>query len=248
MREVDRLMVEEYEISLLQMMENAGRSLAALVRSQLRGDLGGKRLVVLVGHGNNGGGGLVAARHLANAGADVTVALMASPPLSGAIPEQQRRALERSGVAGADHAAATADARMLLAGVDLMVDALLGYSLQGAPRAPLAHWIRAANAASARRLALDLPSGLDGDAGVPHAPTVRADATLTLAWPKAGLLKASGCSVVGDLYLADISVPEAVYETVGVRRGDLFARGPIVRVRPATTDGDWEPGDALAMV
>jgi NAD(P)H-hydrate epimerase len=241
MREVDRLMIEDYGIVLLQMMENAGRSLAALARHWVGGDVAGKRMVLLVGSGNNGGGGLVAARHLANAGVLVTVALIQAPPLLGETPEHQRRALERMLVAGSGRDTAGAELAGLLMAADVVLDALLGYSLRGAPQEPVASCIRAANAARAPRLALDLPSGLDGDAGLPHTPTIQADATLTLAWPKAGLLAPSAQPVVGDLYLADISVPEAVYRAVGVRRGDLFARGPMVRVRPAP--GGWQPDE-----
>jgi NAD(P)H-hydrate epimerase len=194
--------------------------------------------LVLVGPGNNGGGGLVAARHLTNAGADVHVALSSSPPLPGEVPERHRLALERMRIPGADRAAQSEELPILLATMDVVLDALLGYSVRGDPREPIAGFIRAANATSARRLALDLPSGLDGDTGVPGDPTVRANATLTLAWPKVGLLAATARPYVGKLYLADISVPAAIYAAVGVRRGMLFARGPIVHAQP---EGDgWE--------
>ncbi|MGQ9850748.1 MAG: NAD(P)H-hydrate epimerase, partial [Aggregatilineaceae bacterium] len=71
MAEVDRLMIEEYGILLIQMMENAGRNLAEQARRMLGGDLTDRRIVVLCGAGNNGGGGMVAARHLHNRGARV---------------------------------------------------------------------------------------------------------------------------------------------------------------------------------
>jgi NAD(P)H-hydrate epimerase len=238
MREVDRLMVEDYQIALLQMMENAGRSLAAVARAQLGGTVAGTRVVVLVGTGNNGGGGLVAARHLANAGADVRVALSQPPPLPGAIPEHQRHALERMSIAGSDRATSPETLSAHLSQADLVLDSLIGYSLRDTPREPIASMIRAANAARAPRLALDLPSGLAGDQGVPTVPTLQATLTLTLAWPKAGLLTPAARPYVGDLLLADISVPAAVYRAVGVERGILFAAGPLVRVRPVTPG--WE--------
>jgi NAD(P)H-hydrate epimerase len=243
MREVDRLMVEDYGIALLQMMENAGRSLAALARRVHGGDVAHAHVIVLAGSGNNGGGGLVAARHLANAGADVRVMLTAAPPLPGEVPEHQRMALEHMGVLGADGVTEAEGIPALVRDADLILDALIGYSLRGAPREPVASWIRRANAAPGRRVALDLPSGLDSDAGLPQEPTLRAAATLTLAWPKAGLLTPAAQVVVGDLYLADISVPEAVYRAVGVQRADRFARGPVVRVQPV--NGGWEPAEAL---
>jgi NAD(P)H-hydrate epimerase len=244
MRAVDRLMVERFGIALLQMMENAGRSLAVVARAAQGGSVAGARVVVLVGAGNNGGGGLAAGRHLANAGADVRVALTTAPPLAGAGPERQRNALVRMGVPGTAAAAAAQAIPALVSSADLVLDALIGYGLRDAPREPVASWIRAANAAAARRIALDPPSGLSGAGGVAHDATIQATATLTLAWPKAGLLAPAAQPYVGDLYLADISVPEEVYEAVGVRRGNLFARGPIVRVRPE--GGGWEPDGALA--
>ena len=78
MIEVDRAMIEDYHIELIQMMENAGRSFAKLARHMLGGSAQSRRVVVLCGHGNNGGGGMTAARHLHNWGADVTVTLTKS--------------------------------------------------------------------------------------------------------------------------------------------------------------------------
>ncbi len=246
MIEVDRLMIEDYGIVLLQMMENAGRGLAALARHLLGGNAAGRKVVVLVGNGNNGGGGLVAARHLANASAQVAVALAAEPGALGGVPEHQRTALARMGVVGSEAMTTLADLPRLLNGVDLVLDALIGYSLRGAPREPIASFIRAANGASAPRLALDLPSGLAGDDGLPLDPTIRADATLTLAWPKAGLLTNEARTVVGDLYLADISVPASVYRAVGVDPTALFARGPLVRVRSVGLGWQPEPFSPLS--
>ena len=244
MREVDRLMLEEYDVALLQMMENAGRSLAELARFHLANTVAGQRIVVLVGPGNNGGGGLAAARHLTNAGAFVVVALSSGPPLPNETPERQRRILSRVGIPGSNHATSPHDLGKQCGQADLILDALLGYSGRGAPRDPIASFIRAANSASAPRIALDLPSGLDGDTGEPGEPTVRADATLTLAWPKVGLLTPAAESFVGTLYLADISVPDAVYSAVGVHRGYLFAGGPIVRLHKE--DGGWQCDEAVS--
>lgn len=242
MREVDRLMIEEYGITLPQMMEHAGRALAELARRYLGGTVADRRVVVLVGPGNNGGGGMVAARLLATAGASVAVALTRDPPLPGNVPEQQRRILERMAVASSDRGMSPANLPALLGSADLLVDALLGYSGHGPPREPVASFIHSANAVMVPRLTLDLPSGLDGDTGLPASPTVQATATLTLAWPKAGLLAQAAAPVVGQLFLADISVPAAVYQAVGVERGTLFSHGPIVRLDAVA--GGWQADTA----
>lgn len=243
MREVDRLMIEDYGVTLLQMMENAGRSLAELARFHLAHTVAGQRIVALIGPGNNGGGGLAAARHLANAGADVMVALSSDPPLPNEVPERQRRILARMGTPGSDRATSPDGLAELLGSADLILDALLGYSGRAMPREPIASFISAANHATVPRLALDLPSGLDGDSGLPATPTFQASATLTLAWPKRGLLAATAQPFVGELFLADISIPAAIYRAVGVELGTLFARGPIVRVHPVANG--WEPEVAL---
>lgn len=188
MIEMDRLMVDEYGISLPQMMENAGRSLASLARRLLGGSAAGHKVAVMAGKGNNGGGGLVAARHLANAGADIHVLLAAAPDELGTVPEQQRWILAHMGIAGSHRATTATELPALLAETELVLDALVGYSLRGDPREPVASFIRAANRAAPQRLALDIPSGLAGDSGRPLEPYLEAGVTLTLVWPKAGLL------------------------------------------------------------
>jgi len=227
MREVDRLMTAEVGISLLQMMENAGRCLAALVRRRLGGDVRSQRIVVLAGRGGNGGGGMAAARRLSIWGAEVAVVLAQSREKMHGVPLQQLTILERIGVP--IHAARNRLAD-LLADADLVIDALIGYSLRGAPAEPIASLIRAANTSARQLLALDLPSGLDGDTGQPLEPCIRASATLTLALPKRGLLEPAARPWVGELHLADISVPEQVYAQLGLTVGPIFARSDIIQI------------------
>jgi NAD(P)H-hydrate epimerase len=210
MREVDRLMIEEAGISLLQMMENAGRSLAALVMSR-HGD---RTVTVLAGSGGNGGGGLVAARHLANRGRRVSVTV-ASTGLSP-VAQLQFDIVSAMGIAITDEPEAG----------DLVIDALVGYSLRGDPRGRVAKLIEWANGQASPVVALDVPSGVAADTGEPRDPAVRAATTLTIALPKAGLAYSRA---VGDLFLTDISVPATVYRAIGVDvPADLFASGQVV--------------------
>src|SRR5262249_20465652 len=88
MREVDRIMIEELRISLVRMMENAGRGLAQVARELLGGDAAGRSVFVLAGTGGNGGGGLVAARHLTVAGAEGTGAPAAPAGPVAAVPAE----------------------------------------------------------------------------------------------------------------------------------------------------------------
>jgi NAD(P)H-hydrate epimerase len=227
MREVDRLMTEEVGISLLQMMENAGRCLATHARRMLGGDARARQILVLAGRGGNGGGGLVAARRLFGWGATVTVALAQHRQDMRGVPRQQLSILEWIGVPIRPAADGISD---LFTGSALVIDALIGYSLRGAPVGPVAALIRAANVAGRPILALDLPSGLDGDTGNVSDPTIRATETLTLALPKRGLVAPAARPWVGQLYLADISVPNKVYQRMGLRVGPIFAQSDIIAI------------------
>jgi len=223
MREVDRAMIEDFGIELVQMMENAGAGLARLAVEAFAP----ARVVVLAGPGGNGGGGLVAARHLANRGLDVHVVLDQPAAQLTPVPAHQLKILCRMGVAVSTVASTGSVSAALdsVVDVDLILDALIGYSLLGDPTEPTAGLIRWANAHPAPVLSLDTPSGLDVTTGVAAQPCVQADATLTLALPKTGLL---GASEVGRLYLADISVPPALYQRMGLEISDPFGSAPVV--------------------
>lgn len=220
MIEVDRLMIEEWGINLIQMMENAGRNLAELAKRLLL-DLNEKKIVVLCGIGNNGGGGMVAARHLRNRGAYVDVILVGDETRLKDVPVHQWKILKRMNVVVPD-----AD----LSQADLIVDAMLGYGVKGNPREPIANMIRRANENGTLILALDAPSGLDTTTGIPSTPCIRAHATLTLALPKTGLLTPKAKPVVGDLYLTDISVPPELYTSLNIKVTSPFATDTIVKL------------------
>jgi NAD(P)H-hydrate epimerase len=221
MREVDRLMVDELGISLVRMMENAGRSLAQIARDLLGGDAGGRSILVLAGPGGNGGGGLVAARHLAIAGAQVAVALSAPAERFAPVPAEQLAIARRLAIAiseGIDS----------LAEPELVLDALLGYSQRGKPHGQAANLIRWS--AGRRVLALDVPSGLELATGRLHTPHVSAEATMTLAAPKTALATAEAAEAVGRLFLADISVPAIVFARLGLSYETPFTRRPVVEL------------------
>lgn len=223
MIEVDRLMMEEWGISLLQMMENAGRNLAGLARRQMGGTVHGKRVVVLCGSGNNGGGGMAAARHLHNWGASVDILLIGDETRLKEVPTQQWRILHSMGITRSS---------VDLANVDLILDALLGYGAKGDPRPPIADWINLANQSGHPILSLDFPSGLDTTTGIPGSPCIRAFATLTLALPKTGLLGPAARPFVGGLYLADIGVPPELYAapSLGLQVTSPFSEDSIVKL------------------
>ena len=217
MAEVDRLMVEDYGIQLIQMMENAGRHLAELARNRfLSCDADRKHVVVLAGSGGNGGGVMVCARHLDNWGAEVSLYLTKPVKDLTGIIKHQGEILQQMGLEIKSSEELRKKPRL-----DLIADGIIGYSLKGAPRGAAAEMIRWANRQSSPILALDLPSGLNASTGEVLEPTIRAAATLTLALPKLGL-QAAETEVVGELYLADIGVPP-----------ELYARPPLsLQVKP----------------
>jgi NAD(P)H-hydrate epimerase len=205
MREVDRIAVEETGPNLYQMMENAGRDLALLVIDLLGRNWRGANVVILAGAGGNGGGGICAARHLANRGCQVGLCL-ADPTRLRDVPAFQRKIFQLT--RGREIEAAALSAQP----VDLVVDALIGYGLRVSPKGAVAELIRWANAARIPILSLDVPSGVDATTGQARGEFIRPRWTMTLALPKTGLL----AEQTSELFLADIGIPEGVYRRMGL--------------------------------
>ena len=198
MREVDRIAVEETGPNLFQMMENAGRNLALQSIEVLGDGWRNAEIVVLAGTGGNGGGGICAARHLANRQGGVTLVLSNPARLSEVTRFQQRVYQATPG-------------RELqldeLGPVDLIVDAVIGYGLSDAPTGATSDMLGWANASAAPILALDVPSGVDSSTGEAFDAAIRPKWTMTLALPKTGLHPER----TGALFLADIGIPMTVY-------------------------------------
>ena len=203
---------ERQGASLDTLMENAGLAVAEYARKRL-GSVAGSRVVVLVGPGNNGADGLVAARHLRRWGAEVTACLPTRRP-----EFDPKLDLARNyGVSVMDLADGTHMDQLdaLLVRSHLVIDSVLGTGrsrpLQGVVREAL---LRVGEARTAGRvpilLALDLPTGLDSDTGAVDDATPFMDATMTLGFPKAGLLAFPGAERVGELFTLDIGLPEGV--------------------------------------
>lgn len=224
--EVDRLMVEDYGIELLQMMENAGRNLAVLARAIFLNEVpGGKRVTIFAGTGGNGGGAMVCARFLHNWGAEVKVITTRGRDKFSPVPLRQWDILLRMGVE-----IKQLKELMELSKQDLLIDGIIGYSLKGAPYGPAADQINWINSQSMPVLSLDLPSGFDASAGMIHRPVVKATATMTLALPKKGFLECGAREITGDLFLADIGVPPALYKELGFFVGPIFSESEILSI------------------
>jgi NAD(P)H-hydrate epimerase len=229
MREADRIAAEDFGLGILQMMENAGRNLASLVMDHLGSSSG--KVVILAGSGGNGGGGLCCGRHLSNRGISVDFVL-------------DRPAGELQGAAAAQWSILSAEGAMaveedetieVLEAADIIVDVLIGYSLQGAPRGRVADLILACNRLEKAVIALDVPSDLDATLGENSGAMMRTGTTLTLALPKTGLKQWPG-----DLFLGDIGIPRGVYQAMGVTFEPFFRDKYIIRIHRESPDHSFD--------
>ena len=220
---LERLMVNEYHVGWHQMMENGGRALAYLARERLGQEIVDRPIVILAGTSSNGGSGLAAARHLLNWGAWVQI-VCASPAgaFAGASAEQLA-ALQAMGAP-----LAWAEDGWEIPPCDLLIDAIIGCGLRGDPHGNVRSLIELANSNPAPILSLEVPSGVEPATGRISATSVQAAATLSLALPKWGLRTAAAAAACGDLHVADIGVPAALYEQIGIAVPLLFARNSVV--------------------
>ncbi len=220
MREADRLTTERYGIPGIELMENAGAAIADFLHEKFA-DLQSRRILVLCGKGNNGGDGMVVARHLKNSGSAAVVFLFANP---GSVEGDAATNLKRWQQGLGEMYVVTSEAewesaRPALAEADLIVDALLGTGLRGPVEGFLAAVIEDLNAAHAKRrgkmavVAVDMPSGLASDAQDLGGPVVAADFTVTLTAPKVGQLVLPHSSSCGVLAVKEIGTPPELLES-----------------------------------
>jgi ADP-dependent NAD(P)H-hydrate dehydratase / NAD(P)H-hydrate epimerase len=195
MRAVDAWAIEERGVPSLDLMERAGEGLARAAATVARPG----PVRVVVGKGNNGGDGLVAARLLRADGHEVDV--LAAAPLDG-LRGDALASLERLPGPAAEPFEPTR-----LEGSGVLVDALLGTGFEGAPREPLAGAIAALNAADAPTVACDVPSGVNASTGEVDGEAVRAEVTATFHAPKVGLAVYPGKEHAGEVRTVNIGVP-----------------------------------------
>jgi NAD(P)H-hydrate epimerase len=208
-REIDRRASEDYGIPSIVLMENASRAVADAACEMLDNNCVGE-ILILVGPGNNGGDGLAAARHLHNHGADVTIALLASPDKFKADALLNYRITQSMKIQ-------TVPATPQLIETDptmLIIDALFGTGLNRPPEDPFPAIVQAVTKSKTPVLAVDLPSGLDCDTGQPLGLCVHAMRTVTFVAHKAGFAKESAQPYLGRITVADIGAPRELIESI----------------------------------
>lgn len=222
MREVDRIAMEDFGLEVLQMMENAGRNLALHAIENV--DDPNAEILILAGSGGNGGGGISCARHLRNRGYRVRLVLTKDPSELRGSAAAQFHIVEQAGL----RATSASEAEERIQHAALVIDALIGYSLKGAPSGLTEELIQMVNEFSERTLALDIPSGFDSTGGETPGVAIKPHRTLTLALPKIGLRE-----VPGELYVADIGIPPEVYIPLGISLKPFFGGAYWVRIKVA---------------
>ena len=213
MREADRRTIEEIGIPSIVLMENAGRRVVDVMASTFD-DLPDCRVAVLCGRGSNGGDGFVAARVLRQRGTDVAVFLLGAAADVRGDARTNLDVLGRLGVevVEAPDAAAWSRHAPALAGCDLIVDAILGTGLNRPLSGMLPAVVADLNAGAAPIVSVDLPTGLSADSHRQPGPAVDADLTVTLAAPKMPLVLPPGSACAGDVFVADIGIPDFVVD------------------------------------
>jgi NAD(P)H-hydrate epimerase len=208
-RDIDRIAIEQYGIAGIVLMENAGSHAARWITSSLpAGDV-----CILCGKGNNGGDGYVIARHIETAANDQSgrdwkvrvVSLVDCDELSG--DAAVNHAIARRAGIPISTAIDRRSIETLVGTPHVLVDCLLGTGATGAPRGLYSDAVRLANRLPAKKIAIDIPTGLDCDTGIAADPTLIADVTLTFVADKIGFTESSATKYLGQVVPIAIGVP-----------------------------------------
>jgi len=225
-REIDRIALEEYGMPGVVLMENAGRNAAEIIQRTALPDPHRGSVAIVCGSGNNGGDGFVIARHLSNAGIDVTLYMTCEPAHLTGDAAINYYVIEKMGLPYSllRHEPTIAAARNRWRNSDVLVDALLGTGFTGEVRQPIANVIAALNATPSKPtqtpgrkpilVAIDLPSGLDANTGTPSNATIKADLTITMAAKKIGFDAPGSEEWTGSVVVVNIGIPDAIFKRV----------------------------------
>ena len=222
----DRFVIDRLGVPGRTLIENAGRS-AALVLERIfaRGSV-----VVFAGSGNNGGDGLSLARALAGWGRPVTVVRASAHPPDARLLHQWPLPTLDAGTEGAQR-----EIERATASAGVLVDAVLGTGISGAPRAPQARILEGMNRAGRPLFSLDIPSGVDADTGAVPGEAARADVTVAFGWPKLGSLLQPARARAGRLVAVEIGFPPVPPATFGARVVTPGWARDVLPVRPLDT-------------
>ena len=197
-------------LEIRQMMELAGWHILS-VFSELKIPKTVK-VVVVCGKGNKGGDGLSATRHLINHNWKVDVVLISKELVANA--QHHLNLLRKMKVSTINYSDNKKKAGRVINSSGVIIDALIGYRLKGVPRGDYADVIRTINSSGKKVMAYDIPTGIDATTGGCFNPSIRADATLTLALPKKAFKSEKAKKQSGQIFLADIGIPAFIYDQI----------------------------------
>ncbi|MGI6224943.1 MAG: NAD(P)H-hydrate dehydratase [Peptococcales bacterium] len=214
---IDKRAIEEWNIPELILMENAGLRVVEEIKKGFS-KLTGKKVIVIAGRGNNGGDGLVIARHLVNLGADVKIFILGTKDYQGASLVNYRIAqnlpIKWQNIENENSLHLL---RLSLHYTDLVVDALFGTGFRGTLEGLAQKVVEIVNESSSFTVSVDIPSGLDADTGRVSGSCIQADLTVTFQMPKLGLLVEPGCNYTGQLQIVNISIPQSLIEKMALK-------------------------------
>ena len=237
-RELDRRASADAGIASLELMERAGRGATALLLEHFPA---ARAVAIVCGAGNNGGDGFVVARLLGERGFKPRVLFVGEPNrLRGDALENHRALIQAGQSVTAIGEGSLPELEPALTDADLVVDALFGTGLDreltGLPRAA----IEQVNRARAPKLALDLPSGIDADTGLPHGVAVRARVTATFAAKKRGLHTPLGAAHAGEVHVVSLGIPLELVDAVGYGAAELEVADVAAAI--PRRDATWHKG------
>ncbi len=226
-RELDRIAIEEHRIPGFELMRRAGRAAFGVLQDSWPQ---ARRIAVFCGAGNNGGDGYVLAARAVQHGFNVDLYMLAG---AERLRGDARSAYELACEAGIEP---KSDDAIDLAGVDVIVDALLGTGLSGPVRAPYLTVIEQLNRAEQPVLSLDIPSGLCSDTGTVLGAAIAASSTISFIGLKQGMFTGEGRACSGQLHFHDLAVPASVLQAVPAdcRRLDIEDLRHFLPARPGT--------------
>lgn len=229
MRELDRRATAEFGVPSIILMENAGLRTFDFVYDVLM-EVGGYRVGIVCGRGNNGGDGFVVTRHLHEVGAEVIVFLAGNAEDIKGDARVNYEIILKTGIT-INPITDAESLRLALSQCDIIVDALFGTGIKGEITGLPGEVIDAINDSGRPIVAVDLPSGLDADTGQICGRCVQANATITFGLPKIGLATYPGAECAGEIMVAEIGIPEAAIESSDIstfytEEEDVFLRLP----------------------
>jgi NAD(P)H-hydrate epimerase len=214
MREMDRLTIQKHGVPSLKLMERAGRRVTAAILEKFAG-AAKKGVLVVAGKGNNGGDGFVIARLLKKKRIQCEVALLAKCAELSPDAAHNCRAFEKLRGKVTEITAGNLESlERKVAGRGLLVDAILGTGIKSEVRGLYAEAITLMNASGVPIIAVDIPSGLDTDRGIPLGVSIQAEMTVSLGYAKLGQVIYPGIEFCGDLVVADIGIDPLAVEAV----------------------------------